>query len=288
MSVLLIDAGATKTDFTLLSGAKISFRHCGIGINPNYTSENDILRVFSEFVQTCPANINVTELYYYGAGCASAQNASLMEALIAKFYPLANINVFSDLVAVCHALSMGSSAIVSILGTGSSSCLFNGTEIVHRAPSLGYMLGDEGSGTNLGKRLLTSYLRGLLPQDLSNELEKTYDLSFERVIHRIYKEPEPNLLMSQLAPFIQKHIDVTCVRNLVLDAFNDFFASQKMHYPAYDNLYWHLSGSIAYYFRDIMKEAAHMQQCKLGMIVATPMEKLIEYYILKSPKECQQ
>lgn len=288
MAFLLIDAGATKTDFTLVVGSKISFRHSGAGINPNYCSDVDMMRVFSDFVSSYKGDDVVEEVFYYGAGCASARNASKMEDLISKFFPCANIKVYSDLVAVCHALSMGTASVVSILGTGSASCLFDGEQIVHRAPSLGYMLGDEGSGTNLGKRLLTAYLRGQLSESLTAELENTYDLNFEKVIHRIYKEPEPNQLMSQLAPFVQKHIDDAFIRELTLSAFNDFFATQKVHYPAYANLYWHLSGSVAYYFRDIIKQAAEMQQCKLGMIVAAPMEKLIDYYILKFVNVCRQ
>lgn len=288
MSFLLVDAGATKTDFTLVVGKKISFRHSGLGINPNYSSDADIMRVFSDFVGSYNGEGPIEGIFYYGAGCASARNASHLEDLISKFFPCAHIEVYSDLVAVCHALSMGTASVVSILGTGSASCLFNGEEIVHRAPSLGYMLGDDGSGTNLGKRLLTAYLRGQLSPSLTAELEKTYDLNFEKVIHRIYKEPEPNQLMSQLAPFVQKHIDDAFIREMTLQAFNDFFITQKVHYPAYANLYWHLSGSVAYYFREVIKQAAEMQQCKLGVIVAAPMEKLIDYYIQKFSQVCKQ
>lgn len=288
MTTLLVDAGATKTDFTVIKDAKISFRHVGAGINPNYSPQSEILGVFSNFVGACPDSKEISYVFYYGAGCASVNNACMMEGLMANFFPCAQIRVYSDLVAVCHALSMGRASIVAILGTGSASCLFNGSEMVHRAPSLGYMLGDEGSGTNLGKRLLIKYLRGQMPQDLSDELEKSYDLSFEKVIRRVYKEPEPNMLMSQLSIFIQKHIDTSFMQQLALDAFSDFFDTQKIHYPGYENLYWHLSGSVAYYFRDIIKQAAELQHCKLGMIVAAPMEKLIDLYISNSSELCKK
>ncbi|MCQ2284432.1 MAG: hypothetical protein MJZ57_05975 [Bacteroidales bacterium] len=276
MNRLLVDAGATKTDFTLLLEGKIAFRYSSAGINPNYCAEAEMMQVFAEFVKNCPNTQDIETIHYYGAGCASQGNAALMVDLMSKFFPLSQIQVFSDLVAVCHALSMGQVSVISILGTGSASCLFDGEKIASRAPSLGYMLGDEGSGTNLGKRLLTLYLRGLLPDEMTAELEKTYDLTFEKVIHRVYKEPEPNQLMSQLALFVQKHIDYPLIRKLALDAFNDFFDSQKSCYP--EGLPWHLSGSVAYYFREIIKMAAEQQNCKLGMIVATPMEKLIDYY----------
>lgn len=278
MHILIVDAGATKTDFTVLSQAKICFRYSSAGMNPNYSPEPEIMRIFADFVSQYPQTSDISRIFFYGAGCAFTRNASLMHDLMLSFFPLADIHVYSDLVAVCHALSMGQPAVISIFGTGSASCLFNGEEIVSRAPSLGYMLGDEGSGTNLGKRLLTAYLRGQLPQDLSLELEQSYQLSFEKVIHRLYKEPEPNLLMSSLAPFVQKHLNHPMIRKMTLQAFEDFFATQKIHYPENVNIYWHLSGSVAYYFRDVIKEAAEKQNCKLGMIVASPMEKLIDYY----------
>lgn len=278
MKRIVVDAGATKTDFTVLVEDKIFFRYSGTGINPNYMSEAEILRVWAGFVQANGEFSEVDEIFYYGAGCASQQNVLAMKALILRFFPLAAVEVYSDLVAVCHALSSGHAAVVSILGTGSSSCLYNGETIVNRAPSLGYMLGDEGSGTNLGKRLLTTYLRGQLPDDLSKELEQTYQLSFETVIHSLYKEPEPNKRMAQMAPFMQRHINHPVIRQLANEAFNDFFAIQKKYYPQDVNLPWHISGSIAYYFQDSIKQAAENQHCMLGRIVAAPMEKLIEYY----------
>ena len=282
MQMLIVDAGATKTDFTVLSNGKILFRFSDAGINPNYCTEMEIMEVFFSFVHNYHDTKEISRIFYYGAGCASQNNAVMMEDLMLKFFPLAVIKVYSDLIAVCHALSMGHASVISILGTGSASCLFDGKEIARRAPSLGYFLGDEGSGTNLGKRLLTVYLRGQLPDDLSYELEQSYELSFEKVIFRIYKQPEPNRLMSSLSPFVQKHINHPVIRKLALDAFLDFFATQKIHYPENVDLYWHLSGSVAYYYRDIIKEAALQQNCKLGMIVSSPMEKLIDYYkILK-------
>ena len=114
MTFLLIDAGATKTDFTLVVGSKISFRYSGAGINPNYCSDIDMMRVFSDFVGSYKGDDVVDDVFYYGAGCASVRNASKMEDLISKFFPCANIKVYSDLVAVCHALSMGTASVVSI------------------------------------------------------------------------------------------------------------------------------------------------------------------------------
>lgn len=276
-SHLLIDAGATKTAFTLLTEGAVTLQHVDRGINPNYCTEIDILQVFAGFVAICPRETTIAAIDYYGAGCMAPRNAALMGDLISRFFPNANIQVHSDLMAVCHALSRGTRAIVAILGTGAASCLFDGTSIVRSAPSLGYMLGDEGSGTFLGKQLLTAYLRGTLPAELASDLERSHELSRDKVIHRLYREPEPNRMMASLAPFVQQHLSHPFMHGLALEAFRTFFATQKSCFQGED-LPWQLSGSVAYHFQDVVREAAVMEECRVGDIVDAPMDKLIDYY----------
>lgn len=276
-SHLLIDAGATKTAFTLLTEGAVTLQHVDRGINPNYCTETDILQVFAGFVAICPRETAIDAIDYYGAGCMAPRNAALMGELISRFFPNANIQVHSDLMAVCHALSRGTRAIVAILGTGAASCLFDGTSIVRCAPSLGYMLGDEGSGTFLGKQLLTAYLRGTLPAELASDLERSHELSRDKVIHRLYREPEPNRMMASLAPFVQQHLSHPFMHGLALEAFRTFFATQKSCFQGED-LPWQLSGSVAYHFQDVVREAAVMEECRVGDIVDAPMDKLIDYY----------
>ena len=276
-SHLLIDAGATKTAFTLLTEGAVTLQHVDRGINPNYCTETDILQVFAGFVAACPRETAIAAIDYYGAGCMAPRNAALMGELISRFFPNASIQVYSDLMAVCHALSRDTRSIVAILGTGAASCLFNGTSIVRCAPSLGYMLGDEGSGTFLGKQLLTAYLRGTLPAELASDLERLHELSRDKVIHRLYREPEPNRMMASLAPFVQQHLGHPFMHGLALEAFRTFFATQKSCFQGED-LPWQLSGSVAYHFQDVVREAAVMEECRVGDIVAAPMDRLIDYY----------
>lgn len=276
-SHLLIDAGATKTAFTLLTEGAVTLQHAGRGINPNYCTETDILQVFAGFVAICPRETAIAAIDYYGAGCMAPRNAALMGELISRFFPNASIQVYSDLMAVCHALSHGTRSIVAILGTGAASCLFDGTSIVRSAPSLGYMLGDEGSGTFLGKQLLTAYLWGTLPAELASDLERSHELSRDKVIHRLYREPEPNRMMASLAPFVQQHLGHPFMHGLALEAFRTFFATQKSCFQGVD-FPWQLSGSVAYHFQDVVREAAVMEECRVGDIVDAPMDKLIDYY----------
>ena len=276
---IIIDAGATKTAFILLyDRGEEQGGFTGAGINPNYTETSDILRVFAQFVKQYPESAHTDRVRYYGAGCALEANRQRMTELISTFFPLAEVFVYSDLMAVCHALSPGKRSIVGILGTGAASCLYDGTMMVTMAPSLGYMLGDEGSGTNLGKRLLTAYLKGALDADLMVQLETECGLSRQSVIDRIYRQPSPNAFMASFAPFLRQHRRYKFVHGLVLQAFEDFFASQKIHYSDAETLTWHFAGSVAVHFQKVLREAAARQCCHVGEIVDAPMPKLVEKF----------
>ncbi|MBR4786264.1 MAG: hypothetical protein IK013_00055 [Bacteroidales bacterium] len=273
---IIIDAGATKTAFILLCDRGQEQRgFTGAGINPNYTEQSDILRVFAQFVKQYPESAHTDLVRYYGAGCASPANQQRMTELIAAFFPLAEVCVFSDLMAVCHALGGGKPCVAGILGTGAASCLYDGKEIVKIAPSLGWMLGDEGSGTNLGKRLLTAYLNGSLPTALADQLQTEHGLTRQGVIDRIYRQPAPNAFMASFAPFVCQHLDHAEIYELALQAFEDFFASQKVHYPEAETLDWQLSGSVAYHFQEVVREAAARQSCRIGEIVDAPLPRLV-------------
>ena len=271
---LLIDAGATKTAFALLYDGKV-FRCQGAGINANYTPEADILRILAEAVPQFPKGVTISEIDYYGAGCATPQNAMRMEGYLRLYFPNADIRVWSDLMAACHALAGGCEAIVCILGTGAASCHYDGKEMVHRAPSLGWMLGDEGSGTNLGKHLITAYLSDALPHPIRKALEERYHLNREIVLHKLYQEPQPNLFMSQFAPFLKENITAPAIRQIVSNAFVTFFAKQKSYYPDCDTLPWHFTGSVAAHFEEVLRESAVVAGCEIGEIAGDPMERLI-------------
>ena len=272
---LLIDAGATKTAFALLYDGKV-FRCQGAGINANYTPEADILRILAEAVPKFPKGVTISEIDYYGAGCATPQNALRMEGYLRLYLPRADIHVWSDLMAACHALAGGREAIVCILGTGAASCHYDGREMIHRAPSLGWLLGDEGSGTNLGKHLITAYLSDALPHPIRKAFEERYLLNRELVLHKLYQEPKPNLFMSQFAPFLRENLTEISVRQIVSNAFSTFFTKQKSYYPNCDNLPWHFTGSVAAHFEEVLREAAEAAGCEIGEIAGDPMKLLIQ------------
>ena len=275
---LLVDAGATKSTFVLLGG-EASFRCQCAGINVNYTPETDILRILAEAVSQFPKGATINAIDYYGAGCATPQNAFRMEGYLRMYFPTADIRVWSDLMAACHALAGGREAIVCILGTGAASCHSDGHDMVGRAPSLGWLLGDEGSGTHLGKCLVTAYLSETLPHPIRAAFEERYHLNRDIVLHKLYQEPKPNLFLSQFAPFLNEFREEPTIRQLIINAFETFFAKQKIYYPNCDNLPWHFTGSVAAHFETMLREAAETAGCKIGEIAGDPMERLVQLAI---------
>lgn len=273
MSSLIIDAGATKTAFAVIGSEGLLHRYSTAGINANYTPEDDILSCFAEFVAQCQDLSLIETIEYYGAGCATLENQQKMHRILQDYFPHARITVDTDLMVVCLALSTGKESIIGILGTGAATCLFDGDKIASRPPSLGYMLGDEGSGTNLGKRLLTAYLNGDLPKELSQQLEGQYHLSFQSTIQRLYSEPKPNKFMASLSPFIHDHLSHPFIHDMVSKAFCDFFSMQKKHFAP--DIPWQLSGSIAYHYEALVREAAAQEGTLLEQIIPEPLEKLI-------------
>lgn len=271
---LLVDAGATKSTFVLLDG-EAPFRCQCAGINANYTPEEDILRILAEAVSQFPKEATINAIDYYGAGCATPQNALRMESYLRMFFPTSHIHVWSDLMAACHALAGGREAIVCILGTGAASCHYDGHEMVGRAPSLGWLLGDEGSGTHLGKCLVTAYLSETLPHSIRTAFEERYHLNRDLILHKLYQEPKPNLFLSQFAPFLNEFREEPTTRQLIINAFETFFVKQKSYYPNGAGLPWHFTGSVAAHFETMLREAAETAGCKIGEIAGDPMERLI-------------
>jgi len=276
---IIADAGATKTEFAVLQDGASVHQFFAAGINANYSSDEQIDKVFVDFVDSLlQAYAKPDRITYYGAGCAGEQNAMRIAAVIARHFPSASFQIYSDLMEACHALCGSQSGLVAILGTGSSSCLYDGKNITKRAPSLGYLIGDEGSGTHLGKKLVSCYMMEQLPSYLVDEIETTFDINPAKVIERIYRKASPNKFFASFAPFVQKHVNDPVIRQLCKESFGEFFDKQIGYYEkgSYETV--SLVGSVAFHFKDVIEEVAAERGVKLGTVIGSPMPKLIEFY----------
>ncbi|HNW68216.1 MAG TPA: hypothetical protein PKK66_05130 [Bacteroidales bacterium] len=271
---ILIDSGATKSDCILLTDNKKYIHHFTCrGINANYCDDNyifDVLDYFQKEIRSKTAEI-ISDIAYYGAGCGNAENAQRIATLLSKVFPNIYTKVGSDLLGMCRLLSPGKAGMIAILGTGASACLFNGEEIVRQAPSLGYLLGDEGSGTYIGKLFIISYFRKELPNEIFADFEQEFQLTATQILHKIYQEKSPNLFFASLSPFIAAHQKNIFIQDLLDRAFNDFFEKQILFFDDYRDYSLSIAGSVAFHFAESIKKNAHRYGVTMGNLTASPL-----------------
>lgn len=274
--VLIADSGATKTDWCLTSGGEILRRFTSKGISPVFQTQEEIAEEIKLHVFPVLKNETIDAIYFYGTGCIPEKIQSVKNALSQSF-PIHTIEVYSDLIAAAHSLCGHQPGIACILGTGSNSCEWSGTEIVKQISPLGFILGDEGSGAHLGKLLVGNALKNQLSEGLKEKLLEEYALTPAVIIDKVYRQPFPSRFLASLSPFIMQHIEDASIRKMVEVCFSDFFERNVMQYD-YQKNNVNFVGSIAFHYADFLKKVASEKGIRIGKIVQSPMEGLIEYY----------
>ena len=274
--ILIADSGATKTDWCLTREGEILQRFSGKGISPVYQTEEEIAGEISNHVYPILKEREIDAIHFYGTGCIP-EKIALVRNAIHKSLPIDSINIYSDLVAATHSLCGHQPGIACILGTGSNSCEWSGSEIINQVSPLGFIVGDEGSGATLGRQLVGDALKNQLTPGLKEKLLEEYNLTPALIIERVYRQPFPSRFLASLAPFLLKHIDDKSIRRIVSGGFSGFFERNVIQYDYRKNKV-HFVGSIAWYFTDILKEVAADKEIVIGKIEQSPMPGLIEYY----------
>lgn len=276
--ILIADSGSTKIDWCLVDSGKLVKQIFTCGMNALLLTEEEMeMRIASELAPQI-SEYNVDEVYYYGAGCVSDDVCGNVRRAISKSIKAPVIEVHTDLLAAARALCGHKPGIACILGTGSNSCYYDGNEIVDNVSPLGYILGDEGSGAVLGKLLVGDVLKNQLPQALCDKFLSQYELDRMTIIRRVYKEPLPNRFLASVSRFLIENIEEPAIHRLVLNSFKSFFVRNIANYENYKELNVNFVGSVAYYYSDVLKEAAAAMDCNVGAIIQSPMEGLIKYH----------
>lgn len=278
--ILIADCGSTKIDWCLVENSKVVKQVFTCGMNAiMLTQEEMTSRIATELVPEVSEYIpSIDAVYFYGAGCINDDVCGNVAEAIRASIPAKVVEVNTDLLAAARALCGHSAGIACILGTGSNSCYYDGEKICDNVSPLGYILGDEGSGAVLGKLLLGDVLKNQLPQHLCEKFLKQYDLDRMTIIRRVYKEPQGNRFMASVTPFLIQNIEESSIHRLVLNSFKSFFVRNICQYKDYKNLKVNFIGSIAYYYRDVLAEAAAAVDCTVGTIIKSPMEGLIRFH----------
>lgn len=278
--ILIADGGSTKTSWCQLSDAGQRVYFNTEGYNPDFVDTPAIGASLSNNLPDTLPRAAVREIYFYGAGVSSAAKAEVIAAALRQQFPNATkVEVTEDLLAAARALLGRSAGFAAILGTGTNSCIYDGEHITYNVDSLGYFLGDEGSGSYLGKRLLRDHLRGLLPDGLSEALKQEYQLgSRNDILDRLYNQPLPNRFLASFAKFAYDHNNVSYCRQIVVEAFEAFFQNLVLHYPNYQSLTFNCVGSVGYNFRDALTQVANGHGMQVGKIIRSPIDDLVSYH----------
>lgn len=281
MYILIADSGSTKTDWVLLKDSKIIKQIKTMGFNPYFQTQTEIV---SELENALKPNLieyldEINNLYYYGAGCSTSENSLFIENCIKASLKVKNIVVSHDLLAAARALCKNEWGIACILGTGSNSCLYNGSIILENIPSVGYLWGDHASGAQIGKNLIKNYFEGNLPEELKFLFEKE-GYHREEILNNVYKKPMPSRYLASISLFVGKNKEHYFINNLLIDCFRSFFEFQVNKYTNSTLYKVHSVGSIGYTYKDIFINVAQEQGYQIGNIIKSPIDGLIEYHSL--------
>lgn len=274
---LIADSGATKAEWCLIYNGKTKTVFTQ-GISPYFLSTEQISTLLLKELKPKLKNVEVDEVYYYGTGCANPNNAKLVKKAIQKVFPGANSYVQHDLMGAARAVCGNNKGIACILGTGSNSCYYNGKKIVKNSPGLGYVLGDEGSGAYLGKRVLQYYLYNTFDEDLRARFDATYVTNTVEILENVYKKPLPNRYLAGFAKFLADNRGHYMIENIIEDGLNDFFFNHLCKYREIWTLPVSFAGSIAFGFKDVLRELCSTYEFELGKVLKNPMDGLVTYH----------
>ncbi len=276
--ILIADSGTTKTDWRAISSNGDIKKISTEGINPVFQTPEKLHDILANNLKPNLPDGDVSKIFFYSAGIAASNEATaaLNQAFDDNF---SNCNFFieTDKLASARALCGKNAGVACIMGTGSNSCFYDGEKIVSDNVGGGFILGDEGGGASLGKRLISDFIRGLLPEEVSQALKNEYKLDYFTVIDNVYKRPMPNRWLASFSPFIERFIELPHICDIVDSQFDAFI---KRNLCKYDMKKYPLNavGSVAVFFIENLKRAVERNGIELGTILKNPIDKLVEYH----------
>jgi N-acetylglucosamine kinase-like BadF-type ATPase len=277
MSILIADSGSTKAEWCFLSDGRKKFIETQ-GASPYFLSEQQLLTLLQQELVPKLKGMKPEKIFFYGTGCAAAENRAMVKGVIKKVFTLASVQVDHDLMGAARALCGNKKGIVAILGTGSNSGFYNGRKITRNSPGLGYVLGDEGSGAYLGKKVLQYFLYKIFDEDLRERFIKKYQVDAAEILNSVYKKPLPNRYIAAFTLFLAENRGHYMVENIIEDGLWDFFSNHLDRYPESGQTPVYFTGSVAFGFKDILQELCKNFGWEVGKFLARPMEGLIDYH----------
>jgi N-acetylmuramic acid 6-phosphate etherase len=276
--LLVADGGSTKTDWRIIDGGEIHSMRSK-GINPYHSTSKEIQQELNS-LDLLGQEKKIEKVHFYGSGIATSEKKALIHKVLQERVGAhAEIHVENDLLGAARALFQRQSGIACILGTGSNSCLYGEGMILDHVPALGYSLGDEGSGTDIGKRLVNALHKRTISDQLRQEIITKEELSMDQILENVYMKPHANRYLASLSRIAQKHLDKPEIRKIVALAFEEFFQKNITRYRGYETYDIGFAGSVAFHFREVLKEVLEQHHLKCGPIISAPIDGLVKYHM---------
>ncbi len=282
--ILIADSGSTKTEWILVNNEKESSLYHTTGFNPFIIDSNYITQEVKRDLLSQIEGKSIDFIFFYGAGCSTQEKRDIVYRGLSDVFPKSTIVIDHDLMAAAKSLCGDEAGIACILGTGSNSCVYNGSTVTKELANMGYMLGDEGSGCYLGKLLLKSYCYEKMPPDIRKAFIEQYHLSPKELVAEIYKAKKPNTYLASYTTFLGKHKEHPFIKSLLQKGFSDFIDMNLLLYPEVKEFPIHFVGSIAHYFSDVLQQTLEKHGLQLGKIIQKPIHGLINYHIFEIQK----
>jgi glucosamine kinase len=274
---LIADSGSTKAEWCVIGGARKKTVMTE-GMSPYFLNTDQMMTLLKTQLLPNLKNIEIDEVYFYGTGCKSPENRKSVAKALKAHFPKAHIEVNHDLLGIARASCGSEKGVACILGTGSNACYFNGKTIVKNSPGLGYVLGDEGSGAYLGRKVLQYFLYNTFDEDLRSRFDAQYVTNAVEILDHIYKKPLPNRYLASFAVFLAENRGHYMIENIIEDGLNDFFFQHLCKFGESWKYPIHFVGSVGFGFRDVLLDLASSYEFTVGKILKSPMEGLVTYH----------
>ncbi|NEP13231.1 MAG: hypothetical protein F6K14_24100 [Symploca sp. SIO2C1] len=277
---LIADSGSTKTNWVLVNNdGKTQKNIRTIGLNPYFHTIESLITVLEAEVLPIVGAQHLASIHFYGAGCSSEKPVSLIQEALKRVFKDVSVEVEHDLLAAARALCGTSPGLASILGTGANTCYYDGKKILKRVRALGFILGDEGSGSYMGKRFIKDYLHNEVSEEVRLLFEQDFNLTDADIHNRVYKNPMPNRFLASFASYIIKHKNIPYFRELILSGFDDFLQKHILRFAESKTYPLNIIGAIGYLNQELLEEAAAKYQIQVGLVIKDPIENLIKFHL---------
>lgn len=274
---VIVDSGSTKADWKFITPDKEIGLHT-MGFNPVFHTSDQIEAEISKAFSGVIDLEQQADIYFYGSGCWDLKRKEVIEKGLERVFPHASIDVHHDLLGAARATCGNDPGISCIIGTGSNTCLYDGTEVIDNVTNLGYLCGDEGSGTHLGKKLIRHYFYREFPKDLEKKLEHFIGGGKQIILDTVYNGEPPNVYLASFTRFMSENTDHPFIQRILYRSFAEFIDRHVRKYDGHMRLPVHFIGSIAYVFQDMLKIVLTERAMTAGMFIKQPIDNLVQYH----------